>query len=111
MFVISRHCEEHSDVAIPQLFRRLPHQSADWFAMTVKMEENMDNRIKDLMAYLDSAHSVFHAVEGLRNILENAGYTRLQESGKWELAKGGKYYNLHFLLLYLSCYLYYTTNL
>ena len=52
----------------------------------------MDNRIKDLMAYLDSAHSVFHAVEGLRNILENAGYTRLQESGKWELAKGGKYY-------------------
>ena len=52
----------------------------------------MDNRINGLMNYLDSAHSVFHAVEGLRNILEAQGYTRLQESGKWELAAGGKYY-------------------
>ena len=52
----------------------------------------MNQRINDLMVYLDSAHSVFHAVEGLRNILEANGYTRLQESGKWELAKGGKYY-------------------
>ena len=52
----------------------------------------MDNRINGLMNYLDSAHSVFHAVEGLRNILEAQGYTRLQESGKWELVAGGKYY-------------------
>ena len=52
----------------------------------------MDNRINGLMNYLDSAHSVFHAVEGLRNILEAQGYTRLQESGKWELVPGGKYY-------------------
>ena len=52
----------------------------------------MDKRINGLMNYLDSAHSVFHAVEGLRNILEAQGYTRLQESGKWELASGGKYY-------------------
>ena len=52
----------------------------------------MDNRINDLMEYLDSAHSVFHAVEGLRTILEENGYTRLQESGIWELEAGGKYY-------------------
>ena len=52
----------------------------------------MDNRINGLMEYLDSAHSVFHAVEGLRKILEEAGYIRLQESGKWELQPGGKYY-------------------
>ena len=52
----------------------------------------MDNRIKGLMEYLDASHSVFHAVEGLKNILEKAGYTRLQESGKWELIPGGKYY-------------------
>ena len=42
----------------------------------------MNNRINGLMNYLDGAHSVFHAVEGLRNILEDNGYTRLQESGK-----------------------------
>ena len=52
----------------------------------------MDTRINGLMNYLDSAHSVFHAVDGLKNILEENGYTRLQESGKWELHKGGKYY-------------------
>lgn len=52
----------------------------------------MENRINALMNYLDGAHSVFHAVEGLRTILEKVGYTRLQESGKWELIPGGKYY-------------------
>ena len=52
----------------------------------------MDNRINGLMNYLDSARSVFHAVDGLKNILESKGYTRLQESGKWELIPGGKYY-------------------
>ena len=52
----------------------------------------MDTRINGLMQYLDSAHSVFHAVEGLRTILEENGYTRLQESGDWELVPGGKYY-------------------
>ena len=52
----------------------------------------MENRINGLMEYLDASRSVFHAVEGLKNILEKAGYTRLQESGKWELLPGGKYY-------------------
>ena len=52
----------------------------------------MNERIHDLMNYLDSAHSVFHAVEGLKNILEEKGYTRLQESGKWDLQPGGKYF-------------------
>ena len=49
----------------------------------------MENRINGLMHYLDGAHSVFHAVEGLKNRLEEAGYTRLQESGKWNLIPGG----------------------
>ena len=52
----------------------------------------MNNRINGLMAYLDTSHSVFHAVEGLKNILERKGYTRLQESANWDLQPGGKYY-------------------
>ena len=52
----------------------------------------MNQRIKDLMNYLDASRSVFHAVEGLRSILETNGYIRLQEGGKWELTAGGKYY-------------------
>ena len=52
----------------------------------------MDTRINGLMEYLDASRSVFHAVDVLRKILENNGYTRLQESGKWDLRPGGKYY-------------------
>lgn len=52
----------------------------------------MDNRISNLCAFLDAAHSVYHAVENLVKILENAGYTRLSEAEKWELVPGGKYY-------------------
>ena len=33
----------------------------------------MENRIIDLMQYLDGSRSVFHAVEGLRTILEDKG--------------------------------------
>ena len=52
----------------------------------------MDNRIKELMEYLDSAKSVFHAVAGLKELLEKEGYTALSESESWNLAPGGKYY-------------------
>ena len=52
----------------------------------------MDMRTKKLMKFLDSAHSVFHAVAGIANALEEAGYTCLQESTDWKLQSGGKYY-------------------
>ena len=52
----------------------------------------MDQRIEGLKNYLDSAHSVFHAVAGIRAALENAGYTRLHEKDAWELVPGGKYF-------------------
>ena len=52
----------------------------------------MDNRISALTEFLDNSPSVFHAVENLKNTLENAGYSRLLENEKWELAPGGRYY-------------------
>ena len=52
----------------------------------------MDNRVQALMRFLDNSPSVYHAVENLRTELENAGYTRLSESEKWNLTAGGKYY-------------------
>jgi aspartyl aminopeptidase len=52
----------------------------------------MDKRINALADYLDSAHSVFHAVEGLRQQLEAHGYQRLLERDAWNLVPGGKYY-------------------
>ena len=52
----------------------------------------MDIRTKALMAYLDKAHSVFHAVAGLVEQLQAEGYTCLHEADSWELVPGGKYY-------------------
>ena len=52
----------------------------------------MDNRISALMDFLDASHSVYHATAYLANTLEEAGYTRLEESRKWMLQAGGKYY-------------------
>ena len=52
----------------------------------------MDNRITKLQAFLDSAHSQYHAVAGIVEILEQAGYTCLQEQDQWQLVPGGKYY-------------------
>ena len=52
----------------------------------------MDNRISALIDFLDASHSVYHATAYLANTLEQAGYSRLEESRKWMLQAGGKYY-------------------
>ena len=52
----------------------------------------MDSRIESLKDFLDSAHSVYHAVSALEWMLEEAGYTCLSEQEAWELYPGGKYY-------------------
>ena len=48
--------------------------------------------IKKFQAYLDNAHSVYHATAGLVQELEAAGYICLQEQNGWQLKPGGKYY-------------------
>ncbi len=52
----------------------------------------MNTRIQELIAFLDTAHSVYHVTASLRETLEAAGYTCLQESQEWNLYPGGKYY-------------------
>ncbi len=52
----------------------------------------MDETIYNLIQYLDMAHSSYHAVQGLKEMLEEHGYQPLSESSRWELMPGGKYY-------------------
>lgn len=52
----------------------------------------MDKRMEALACFLDKAYSVYHAVAALEELLKAAGYTRLQETARWELVPGGKYY-------------------
>ena len=52
----------------------------------------MDKNMQALAAFLDSAHSAYHATAALETQLQKAGYSRLQEHKTWELIPGGKYY-------------------
>ena len=52
----------------------------------------MNDQIRGMMAFLDSAHSSYHAVAMLKSMLENAGYICLKETEQWTLLPGGKYY-------------------
>ena len=48
--------------------------------------------MRGLKAFLDGSHSLYHAVNYLEKTLQQAGYTCLQETEKWEIEPGGKYY-------------------
>ncbi len=52
----------------------------------------MDTMVKGCLDYLDEGVSPFHAVEASARRLDDAGFTRLEESQPWSLEKGGKYY-------------------
>ncbi len=52
----------------------------------------MKQDITALRAFLDAAHSVYHAAAYLADTLEKAGYSRLFEGELWNIIPGGKYY-------------------
>ena len=52
----------------------------------------MDNRITAFLDYLNHSHSAYHAQANLVEILNEQGYTPLEEAGEWALVPGGKYY-------------------
>ena len=52
----------------------------------------MNGKLTQLRHFLDRSHSVYHAVAELAQMLDNSGYTCLQETENWELVPGGKYY-------------------
>ena len=53
------------------------------------MEQNLNRQLLD---FLDASPSCYHAVANVAAELERAGYVKLMESRKWELAAGGAYY-------------------
>lgn len=50
--------------------------------------------ISRLMAFLTMSPTPFHAVAQMSARLEEAGFTRLEESERWQLVAGGRYYTL-----------------
>jgi len=45
-----------------------------------------------LLGFLDASPTPFHAVANIAGMLENAGFTYLNERGEWALDAGGRYY-------------------
>ena len=52
----------------------------------------MKERIENLRAFLDAAHSVYHANAIVKTLLEEDGYRPLAEQEDWNIRSGGKYY-------------------
>ena len=52
----------------------------------------MKERIESLRAFLDAAHSVYHANAIVRTLLEENDYLPLTEQEEWNIQPGGKYY-------------------
>lgn len=52
----------------------------------------MDKKIEALCKFMDSAKSVYHSTQSLKNRLDEEGYQYLSESEVWQLKPGGKYY-------------------
>ncbi len=48
--------------------------------------------VTELKAFLDASVSVYHAVENLSKMAENAGFSRIFEGESWDLLPGGSYY-------------------
>ncbi len=52
----------------------------------------MTNTIRELMDFLNKAHSPYHVTDLLSVMLEKDGFRRLHEKDAWGLLPGGKYY-------------------
>lgn len=48
--------------------------------------------VKGLVEFLKASPSAFHAIDNLLKMLSENGYEKLNESAKWNLRKGGRYF-------------------
>ena len=53
---------------------------------------NKEDFNEGLMGFLDASPTPFHATQNMAMMFENAGFIQLDETKKWELQKGSKYY-------------------
>ena len=57
------------------------------------MEDNtFINVSKDMMSFIEKSPSVFHVTANFMDLLDDAGFVRLNEMDRWHLISGGKYY-------------------
>lgn len=47
---------------------------------------------RDLLTFIENSPTAFHAVDTAAKMLDEAGFTHLNETDAWNLVRGGKYY-------------------
>lgn len=52
----------------------------------------MGGNVKELMEFLDSSLTSYHAAENIRKVLSREGFSGLSEKKVWSLEKGGNYF-------------------
>ena len=52
----------------------------------------MSKNINELLSFIDSSPTAFHAVSNIADLLDKEGFKKLSESEPWDIKKGGKYY-------------------
>ncbi len=52
----------------------------------------MNHKVRELMEFLDSSLTSYHAVDNIRKTLTQEGFTQLSEKKPWSLTQGGKYF-------------------
>ncbi len=57
-----------------------------------KFDKSFTDCAASLMSFIEKSPTAFHAVENISKRLDEIGYTRLEESGKFDIVRGGKYY-------------------
>lgn len=56
------------------------------------MEYMYEETTKELLNFIKKSPTCFHVVANIASILENAGYTLIDEGNTWNLVSGGKYF-------------------
>lgn len=56
------------------------------------MKKDKNNTTQNLLKFLDSSPTAWHAVDLMRRQLEEEGFSLLEENKKWRIQRGGKYF-------------------
>ncbi|MDD6221627.1 MAG: M18 family aminopeptidase, partial [Lachnospiraceae bacterium] len=56
------------------------------------MQQEFERTSEELLKFIGASPSVFHVVRNFSAMLEKAGFTQLEECGRWEVKPGGQYF-------------------
>lgn len=56
------------------------------------MQQDFEKTSGELLKFIQASPSVFHVVKNFSDMLIRAGFSRLEECGRWEIIPGGRYF-------------------